>query len=127
MRLSKFYGFIFFGFLFSWLLTPLSADEPQKSEDKKEDTEYVEEDVYVEPVEGDIWFGPGFYYGIWFSEEQEYWYWRDQHRDYPPNRNYYNHDHPVEYHPQDHEGHYQEEHREDVHEDGGRHGGGGRK
>jgi hypothetical protein len=24
--------------------------------------------------------------------------WRGEHRDYPPNRGYYNHDHPVPYH-----------------------------
>jgi hypothetical protein len=50
----------------------------------------------------DIWFGPGFYYGIWFENEQDYWGWRDNHWDYPPNRRYYNRDHPIEYHPEDH-------------------------
>ncbi len=46
----------------------------------------------------DIWFGPGFYYGLWFENEEEYQEWRGNHRDYPPNRGYYNHDRPVPYH-----------------------------
>lgn len=66
-------------------------------------------------INDDIWFGPGFYYGTWFDNESDYWQWRGNHLDYPPNRDYYNHDHPVEYH---HEG---MEHRE-----GGGHGGGHR-
>ena len=50
----------------------------------------------------DIWFGPGFYYGVWFDNEQEYWEWRGNHMDYPPNRDYYNHDHPIHYNRDDH-------------------------
>lgn len=49
---------------------------------------------------GDYWYGPGFYYGTWYDNEQDYWGWRREHPDYPPNREYYNHDHPVEYHPE---------------------------
>lgn len=45
----------------------------------------------------DIWFGPGFYYGIWFDNEPDYWQWRGNHRDYPSNHNYYHHDHPIDY------------------------------
>jgi len=60
--------------------------------------------VYIEDEddedEADFWFGPGYYYGIWFANENDYWQWRGNHPDYPPNRKYYNHDHPVEYHPE---------------------------
>jgi len=63
----------------------------------------------------DVWFGPGFYYGIWFDDEPDYWQWRDRHRHYPSNHNYYNHDRPIHYH-----------HNEDHHDGGERRGGGGR-
>lgn len=56
--------------------------------------------VYVE--EEDVWYGPGFYYGIWFDNEPDYWYWRNDHRHYPSNRNYYHRDHPIHYHHEDH-------------------------
>lgn len=81
------------------------------------DREYCEENE-------DIWFGPGFYYGIWFDEEPDYWQWRHHHRHYPSNRNYYNRHHPIEYH---HGGHGGEMHDRGDH--GGRGGGhgGGRK
>jgi hypothetical protein len=47
---------------------------------------------------GDIWYGPGFYYGVWFDSEPNYWEWRQVHWNYPPNRNYYHNRHPIEYH-----------------------------
>jgi thioredoxin-related protein len=74
-------------------------------------------DAYEE--EEDIWFGPGFYYGIWFANEQDYWQWRRNHRDYPPNHRYYNHDHPIRYHSDDHR------REDDRHRDGEEHRGRG--
>ena len=67
----------------------------KKTGDEDKDT-YVEEDV---------WFGPGFYYGIWFENEDDYWEWRRNHKDYPSNRNYYHRERPDK-------GHYEEHHEE---------------
>ncbi len=68
-------------------LSPLYSDNSDQSKQKQSNV-YIEEDV---------WFGPGFYYGIWFDDEDNYWRWRRNHGDYPSNRNYYHHDHPVYY------------------------------
>lgn len=38
----------------------------------------------------DQWYGRGYYYGLWFSNEGSYWAWRKTHWDYPANRTYYN-------------------------------------
>jgi hypothetical protein len=66
----------------------------------------------------DVWYGPGFYYGVWFATEANYWQWRSNHPYYPPNHNYYNANHPVYYnHNEDHENHG----------DHGDHGGGGHR
>lgn len=82
--------------IISWgALNAKDAEQVQKVQN------YQDTDIYIEEggvEEQDIWFGPGFYYGIWFDDEQDYWGWRGNHWDYPPNRYYYNHDHPVEYH-----------------------------
>ena len=66
-------------------------------------------DGYVEVDDSDDgWYGPGFYYGVWFGDEAGYWQWRNQHRNYPPSHRYYNRDRPVPYaHP---EGGEHEEH-----------------
>lgn len=48
-------------------------------------------------VHEDVWFGPGYYYGVWFDDEPNYWQWRRNHWDYPPNRYYYHHDRPIYY------------------------------
>lgn len=72
---------------------------------------YTEEDSDDE----DVWYGPGFYFGVWFDNEDDYWGWRGNHRDYPSNRHYYNKDHPVHY-----EGH-------GGGARGGGHGGGGHR
>jgi len=48
-------------------------------------------------VHEDVWFGPGFYYGVWFDNEPEYWQWRRNHWDYPANRYYYHRDRPIYY------------------------------
>ena len=49
----------------------------------------------------DVWLGPGFYYGIWFDNEDDYWGWRGNHRDYPPNRDYYHPSQPIPYHEEE--------------------------
>jgi hypothetical protein len=105
----------------------MQADDSQDS--KKQEyyqNEYVEENY----VDQDVWFGPGYYYGLWFENENDYWGWRDYHRDYPPNHNYYNHDHPMEYNHDQHRSNQM--HRdgdpgrsgEFQHREGGGHGGG---
>lgn len=43
----------------------------------------------------DVWYGPGYYYGYWFDDEDIYWVWRRKHAYYPPNRSYYNHNRPI--------------------------------
>ena len=87
--------------------------------------ETTDNDLNEEEDNVDIWFGPGFYYGIWFDNEADYWQWRSNHRHYPSNHNYYHHDHPIHYHqnaPHGHGGHGNGGgHR------GGGHGGGGRR
>lgn len=77
-------------------------------------TTVYEEDTYEDE---DLWYGPGFYYGVWFENEDDYWGWREHHRDYPPNHRYYDPHHPVHYH-------YDDGHGGGGHEGGG-HGGGG--
>lgn len=54
----------------------------------------------------DAWYGPGFYYGIWFNNEGEYWDWRQYHRDYPYNRYYYQHSRPYYYYHKDRRDHH---------------------
>ena len=87
-------------------------------------------DVYVEVDDADSddgWYGPGFYYGIWFDDEDGYWQWRNRHPNYPPSHRYYNHDHPVPYAHQGGDGHG-DGHGEgpgEGHGDGGGHSGGG--
>jgi hypothetical protein len=96
--------------------------DTQKIQNSKQENQYNQTE--------DVWFGPGFYYGIWFDNEDEYWGWRGNHLDYPRNREYYNHDHPVDYYPNGRgEG---EEHRsareeEDARREGGMREGGGRR
>lgn len=70
---------------------------------RREEVYYDDEDGNY--VEEDVWFGPGFYYGIWFDNEDNYWAWRHNHRGYPPNHGYYHHDHPVHYHGGKHRDH----------------------
>ena len=48
-------------------------------------------------VDEDRWFGPGYYYGVWFEDEATYWQWRGQHEEFPPNHDYYSPDHPIYY------------------------------
>jgi hypothetical protein len=112
--------FLVFPFVFSLsYFSMLQADEH---------TEYVEEDEQVDVIyEEDVWFGPGFYYGIWFDEEDDYWVWREKHKDYPPNRDYYSHDHPVYYHPEDHENEKKEDDHSSHEEDHAKEGDGGHR
>ncbi len=81
-----------------------------------------EVNVYLNQTYGDQWYGPGFYFGLWFTSIYAYQTWRYNHRDYPSNRHYYNHDHPVHYHGHDH-GERHNEGGQGGH--GGEHGGGG--
>ena len=81
-------------------------------------------DDQTEIYEEDVWFGPGFYYGVWFDNEDNYWRWRGNHRGYPSNRGYYHHDHPVHYNHNHNNPNHQ--HHEGGHgHSGGSHGGGG--
>ena len=79
----------------------------------------TEEDEYLEENSEDIWFGPGYYYGVWFNNEEDYQGWRRNHEEYPPNHDYYSHDHPIRYHP---DGDERELHEGGI--DRGGHGGG---
>jgi hypothetical protein len=88
-------------FIFSM---PLYAESYQEQDD----------DEYLEENSEDIWFGPGYYYGVWFNNEDDYQGWRRDHEEYPPNHDYYSPDHPIEYSPNG-----------DEHHEGG-HGGGRR-
>lgn len=117
-------GCFFFGFSMA-SATNIKLLETQQIQNNTQNNTYEEE--YINQ---DVWYGPGFYYGIWFDNEQNYWGWRNEHWDYPPNHHYYNHDHPVEYHHEDHQGeHDRSRHDGEEHRGGGRggHGGGGRK
>ncbi|MDE3046047.1 MAG: hypothetical protein KGJ02_05335 [Verrucomicrobiota bacterium] len=51
--------------------------------------------AYIEEV--DLWYGPGYYYGTWFENEDDYREWRRHHLDYPSNRDYYHPARPIEY------------------------------
>ena len=62
--------------------------------------------------EDEVWFGPGFYFGVWFDDEDDYRHWRRDHRHYPAHQRNYHRD-----------GHRDEHHREDHHD--GHRGGGG--
>lgn len=82
-----------------------------------------QDEVYAEEEQTDEWYGPGFYFGIWFDNEDDYWGWRGNHRDYPSNRNYYHSDHPIHY---DHHGGGDKGGSRSSGRSGG-HGGGGHK
>jgi hypothetical protein len=83
--------------------------------------------AYVEENSEDIWYGPGYYYGIWFDDEDDYQGWRYQHSDYPPNRDYYSHDHPIEYSPDNGRNDRGGDNRGYRGDDRGGRGGGGRR
>lgn len=104
--------------IFLLALFSLNADTQKNTQESPYAEEYEEYD--------DLWFGPGFYYGIWFESEPNYWEWRNDHPDYPSNRNYYNKDHPVEYHPEEHERMPENRGEEHYRGGGGMHGGRGR-
>ncbi len=65
-----------------------------------EDNQTIARIVEHDDSEDDIWYGPGFYYGIWFENENDYWHWRDLNRGYPPNHLYYDPHQPIYYHYQ---------------------------
>ncbi len=69
-------------------------DDHQYEYDQYADEEYKYEDT---------WYGPGYYYGIWFNDENDYWNWRKNHPMYPPNQEYYNPYRPIPYKPQNQE------------------------
>ncbi len=73
----------------------------------------------------DVWYGPGYYYGIWFDTEENYWEWRGNNADYPVNYGYYNQSYPIYYYGHDH--HHDDEHEEhhEHEEHGGEHRSGG--
>lgn len=104
-----------------WILSICSSPHVigEAGDHRTEKTEYYQyDDEYDEDyVEEDVWFGPGFYYGIWFDNEDDYWAWRRNHRDYPSNREYYRRHY-------DHEG---DRHQGDEQHDHGSHGGNGKK
>ena len=92
-------------FVCHYSLFAMSRQSSQKTAADQNQTIVVEED----PSEEDLWYGPGFYYGIWFEDEDDYWQWRQNHRGYPPNHRYYDPHHPVYYHYSG-DGHHPEEH-----------------
>jgi len=69
------------------------------SADEVEDQEYASYEESIEGNSEDMWFGPGYYYGIWFDHQGSYNAWRRNHQEYPPNHDYYSPDHPIEYRP----------------------------
>jgi len=79
----------FCGLFFAFSLYPVQAETMAEYND-----EYIEENPQ------DMWFGPGYYYGVWFNNEEDYRTWRGDHQEYPPNHDYYSHDHPIEYSPE---------------------------
>lgn len=84
----------------------------------------AEQRVVVENyIEYDVWYGPGFYYGIWFINENDYWVWRRRHRGWPPNRHYYHRHKRIYYHPRKGESHSGGRHKGSEQGSGG-HGGG---
>ena len=73
-----------------------------------------DDDVYYEQDQTMVWIGPGWYYGIWFSNEYDYNHWN------------YNHHHRYE--PYDHHDgnrHHDGENHHHGDQGGGHHGGGG--
>ncbi len=83
--------------VFSLTVQFLDAKAPkiQLVETTEENSDGLDNPRYS--VDQDVWFGPGFYYGLWFEDEADYWQWRGQHEEFPPNRDYYSHDHPIYY------------------------------
>lgn len=69
--------------------------KPQLAETTEENSDGLDNPRYS--VDKDIWFGPGYYYGIWFEDESTYWQWRGHHEEFPPNQDYYSPDHPIRY------------------------------
>lgn len=69
--------------------------KPQLAEVTEENSDSLDNPRYS--VDQDKWFGPGYYYGIWFEEEPAYWQWRGQHEEFPPNHDYYSPDRPIYY------------------------------
>lgn len=97
------YGFMKKHFLFLTILCALSSMEAmsaQRTKTTQTDDNGTQTVIEEEDTE-DLWFGPGFYYGIWFDDEDDYWEWRGHHRDYPSNHRYYHSDHPIHYDHQD--------------------------
>jgi len=88
-----------------WLLIALAA-LPLHAMNRTTVTETRTTDgtTVVDYTEEDVWYGPGFYYGIWFDDEDDYWLWRREHRHYPPNRDYYHRDRRIYYHGGRHHG-----------------------
>lgn len=115
-------------YLFLFLLMSCNASSNQEQLPQNEQN-------VQQNQEEDVWLGPGFYYGIWFDQEEDYWYWRKEHPEYPPNRAYYDANHPVYYQDKNHpyheeapHDHYEEAPREGARPDEApRAGGGGRR
>jgi len=61
----------------------------------------VQTDNGSDAVETDVWYGSGYYYGLWFDDQDAYWRWRYEHRDYPSHRLYYHQSRPIYYHHHD--------------------------
>ncbi len=69
----------------------LDAMTYRRTEVHRDDDDDYEED--------EVWFGPGFYFGIWFDDEDDYRHWRHDHRHYPAHqRNYHRDGHHDEHH-----------------------------
>jgi len=96
MLKKKFSIFLALG-IGSLSISVLEATSPtiQLVETTEENSDGLDNPRYS--VGQDVWFGPGFYYGLWFECEADYWQWRGQHEEFPANRDYYSPDHPIYY------------------------------
>ena len=83
--------------LLSLTMQSLEAKKPkiQLAETTEENSDGLDNPRYS--VDQDVWFGPGYYYGLWFENEADYWQWRGQHEEFPPNRDYYSRDRQIFY------------------------------
>lgn len=83
--------------IFSLSMQFLEARNPksQLAETTEENSDGLDNPRYS--VDQDTWFGPGYYYGLWFEDEPTYWQWRGQHEEFPPNHDYYSPDRRIYY------------------------------
>ncbi len=68
--------FVLMAFLGIYMLAPLNAG----SRGGVEVEVSPDDDYYYDDGEDVVWIGPGWYYGVWFDTEYDYYGWRDGHR-----------------------------------------------